>query len=99
MTFTGLLIGMATFIIIGLFHPLVIWAEYHFGVKFWYIFLIFGIITITISLIIKNLIISSLLGVFGFSCLWSIKEIFEQVKRVEQGRFPKNPKRMKPGSN
>lgn len=84
---------MATFIIIGLFHPLVIWAEYHFGVKFWYIFLVSGIMTITISLFVRNLIISSLLGVFGFSCLWSIKEIFEQVKRVEQGRFPRNPKK------
>ena len=84
---------MATFIIIGLFHPLVIWAEYHFGVKFWYIFLVSGIMTITISLFVRNLIISSLLGVFGFSCLWSIKEIFEQVKRVEQERFPRNPKK------
>jgi hypothetical protein len=29
----GLLIGLATFLIIGLFHPLVIKGEYHFGVK------------------------------------------------------------------
>ena len=29
--------------------------------------------------------------------LWSIKEIFEQEKRVIAGRFPKNPKREYPG--
>ena len=28
---TGLAIGVATFLIIGLFHPLVIRGEYHFG--------------------------------------------------------------------
>lgn len=99
MTFSGLLIGLATFLIIGLFHPLVILTEYHFGVKFWYVFLFSGIISIAISLFIKSLIISSILGVFGFSCLWSIKEIFEQVKRVEQGRFPKNPKRTSRDNN
>ena len=28
---TGLVIGVATFLIIGLFHPLVIKGEYYFG--------------------------------------------------------------------
>ncbi|MBR6132510.1 MAG: DUF4491 family protein, partial [Bacteroidales bacterium] len=31
MNFTGLIIGAATFLCIGVFHPLVIKAEYHFG--------------------------------------------------------------------
>ena len=38
MNFTGLLVGLSTFIIIGLFHPLVIKAEYYIGVKSWIIF-------------------------------------------------------------
>lgn len=67
--------------------------EYYFGVKFWIVFLIAGIITSALSLIISNTIISAMLGVFGFSCFWSIKEMFEQERRVEEGRFPKNPKR------
>ena len=33
MNFTGLLVGLATFLIIGLFHPLVIKAEYYIGVS------------------------------------------------------------------
>lgn len=35
MNFTGLLVGLSTFLIIGLFHPLVIKAEYYIGVKSW----------------------------------------------------------------
>ena len=33
--FEGLLIGLATFLIIGVFHPLVIKGEYYFGVRCW----------------------------------------------------------------
>ena len=93
MYFNGIILGLVTFLIIGLFHPLVIKAEYYFGVKFWIVFLIFGIIATVISLFVANIIASAILGVFGFSCFWSIMEMFDQVKRVEQGRFPKNPKR------
>ena len=34
MNFTGLLVGLSTFLIIGLFHPLVIKAEYYIGITF-----------------------------------------------------------------
>jgi hypothetical protein len=91
--FSGIILGLATFLIIGLFHPLIIKAEYHFGVKFWIVFLLCGIIATVLSLFTENTVISAILGVFGFSCFWSIKEMFDQVKRVEEGRFPKNPKR------
>lgn len=33
MNWNGLLIGVITFIIIGLFHPIVIKAEYYLGTK------------------------------------------------------------------
>jgi len=91
--FNGIILGLATFLIIGLFHPLVIKAEYYIGVKFWIVFLLLGLITTTISLFIANITVSAILGVFGFSCFWSIKEMFEQEKRVKEGRFPKNPKK------
>ena len=38
MYFTGLLIGIATFLSIGLFHPLVIKGEYYFGTRIWWLF-------------------------------------------------------------
>lgn len=40
-----------------------------------------------------NVIVSSILGVLGASCLWSIGELFEQKQRVKKGWFPMNPKR------
>ena len=43
MNLSGLLVGLATFLIIGLFHPIVIKSEYHFGVRCWWVFLLVGI--------------------------------------------------------
>ncbi len=93
--FSGIIIGVATFLIIGLFHPLVIKAEYHIGVKSWWFFLLLGILSAIASLLVANLIISILLGVVAFSSFWSIGEVFQQKKRVEKGWFPANPKRKK----
>ena len=45
MNWNGLLIGVITFIIIGVFHPIVIKAEYYLGTKCWWVFLLFGIAT------------------------------------------------------
>lgn len=99
LNFGGLLIGIATFLIIGLFHPVVVKAEYFFGTAIWWIFLALGLIGTAISLVVSNMVISTLLGVFAFSCFWTIKELFEQEKRVERGWFPKNPKRNKTAKN
>lgn len=95
MQLTGLGIGLATFLIIGMFHPVVIKAEYYFGVKCWWWFLIAGIIGVALSLMMESVAYSALLGVFAFSSFWSIGEIFEQRGRVEKGWFPANPKRLR----
>ncbi|MCX4331712.1 MAG: DUF4491 family protein [Muribaculaceae bacterium] len=89
----GLLIGLASFLIIGLFHPLVIKGEYYFGQKCRWWFLVAGIVLCGASLLVDNIVASALLGVTAFSCFWSIKEIKEQRERVEKGWFPRNPDR------
>ncbi len=91
--FSGLVIGICTFLIIGLFHPVVVKAEYYWGTKCWWIFLLLGIAGLTGSVFVENILLSSLLGVFAFSSFWTIKEVFEQEERVKKGWFPKNPKR------
>ena len=91
--FIGIIIAVCTFLIIGIFHPIVIKAEYHWGTRPWWIFLLVGIVAILCALAVSNVIISSLLGVFGASSLWGIGELFAQKKRVEKGWFPMNPKR------
>ncbi len=82
-----------TFLIIGLFHPIVVKAEYYWGTRCWWIFLVLGIAGIIGTVLISDILISSLLGVFSFSSFWTIKEIFEQRERVLKGWFPMNPKR------
>lgn len=95
LNFSGIIIGVATFLVIGLFHPLVIKAEYYIGVKSWWLFLLLGIISAMASLLLDDLILSILLGVVAFSSFWSIGEVFQQKKRVEKGWFPANPKKRK----
>ena len=77
--FEGLIIGAFTFLIIGLFHPIVIKTEYYFGVKPWWIFLLGGLAALAAAMLVE--------------AFWSIKELFEQRQRVLKGWFPKNPKR------
>ena len=92
---TGIIIGLMTFLMIGLFHPLVIKGEYFFGVKCWWVFLLLGLGGICAALFLRHVIVSSICGVFAFSSFWSIGELFQQRKRVEKGWFPKRKKHSK----
>lgn len=86
----GIIIGCISFALIGLFHPIVIWSEYHFlqpvlarlspggAGPCW-----------PGSVLVRKTIPSAALGVAGMSCLWSILELKEQEKRVARGWFPK----------
>lgn len=89
----GLVIGLCTFLIIGIFHPLVIKGEYYFGRRIRWAFLAAGIIFLAATVLVKSTMASALLGVTAFSCFWSIKEVNEQVERVRKGWFPANPRR------
>lgn len=93
MNIWGILIGLAAFLLIGIFHPIVIKCEYHFGAKIWPLFLVAGVLCCTASLLVSNTFLSSLLAVLGFTCLWSIHELKEQENRVRKGWFPANPRR------
>ncbi len=93
MNFEGILLGLATFLCIGVFHPVVIKAEYYWGTRCWWLFAVVGAMAVVVSLFVANLYWSAILGVFAFSCFWSILELFEQKKRVQKGWFPRNPHR------
>lgn len=93
--YEGIIVGLATFLIIGIFHPIVIKAEYHIGKKCWWVFLLVGICFAAVSLLLNSLIWSTICGVTAFSCFWSIHELVEQEKRVSRGWFPSNPKKRK----
>lgn len=93
MNLTGVVIGAISFLSIGVFHPIVIKAEYYFSKSCWPVFLAAGVVLMVLSAMAENVIASSALAVIGMSSWWSILELFEQEKRVEKGWFPSNPKR------
>lgn len=95
MNFIGIIIGAGAFLCIGVFHPIVIKAEYYLGTRCWWIFAIAGIAAVVLSLFLKDMILSTLLGVFAFSSFWGIHELFEQEVRVKKGWFPSNPNKKK----
>lgn len=89
----GLAIGLCTFLVIGLFHPVCIKCEYYFGTKCWWWFLLIGLSMCAVAVSVDNVFLSTLSGVIAFSSFWTIKEIFDQRKRVLKGWFPMNPRR------
>lgn len=94
MHFEGLLIGVATFLIIGVFHPIVIKAEYYTGTRFWWVFLVAGVLALLAGLLfVENVLLNAVIGAFAFSSFWAIGELFQQEQRVKKGWFPRNPKR------
>lgn len=93
MNFEGLIIGIAAFLIIGAFHPIIIKCEYYFTDRVWPVFLIVGIAAIAASCFVQQIMFSAILAIFGCTCFWSIIELKEQKARVEKGWFPANPKR------
>lgn len=97
MNFEGIIIGLSSFLIIGLFHPVVIKSEYYIGRKIWPLFLIAGLALIVLSLFIDSFMVSAIVGLTGFACLWSIHEVIEQEERVKKGWFPANPNKKKNG--
>ena len=92
----GLVLGLCSFLIIGIFHPIVIKGKYHYGQKFKWFFVIVGIAMCIGSILVDNVLLSALMGVGAFSAFWGIKEMGEQQERVRKGWFPRNPKRTYP---
>ena len=50
LNFEGIAVGAASLLVIGAFHPLVIWCEYHFSQKIWPLFLLCGLICLGLAL-------------------------------------------------
>jgi len=91
----GIIVGVLAFLIIGLFHPILIKSEYYFGTRIWPAFAVAGVAVLIVSGFVQNFSFRSILAFTGCTLLWCIVELFEQRKRVEKGWYPQNPKRKK----
>ncbi len=92
MNWEAILIGVVAFVTIGVFHPVVVKIEYHFGKKAWWSVLLPGLVLVSISLFVSGYL-SLVLGVVGFGFFWTTIELFFQHERVLKGQAKKNPKR------
>ena len=92
MNFESVIVGITSLVIIGIFHPIVIKAEYYFSARGWWLFAVAGFGFIFAALFTQG-ILSYILAILGTTCFWCIVELFHQKRRVEKGWFPKNPKR------
>ena len=93
MNYSGIIVGLISLVIIGLWHFIVIKGEYLLGKRICIlVFAIIGFIFICVSMLTDNTEISVLLALFGFSALWGIREVVEQERRVARGWFHKRSK-------
>ena len=92
MNLFGLIIGIATLLIIGLGFVWVIRGEYYLGYLWWPYFMGLGLLFVLASLFISSVWGSALMGVIGASFVWGSTEFKEQAVRAEIGWYPFNPK-------
>jgi hypothetical protein len=84
----GILIGVVTFLIIGLGFPLVILGERYFAYWSWIYMMSIGFLIIIASLFIQSDWGSVIVGVIGATFVWGSTELKEQAVRAELGWFP-----------
>jgi hypothetical protein len=92
----GLIIGMATLLIIGLGFPLVIRGERYLGYLWWPYMMGMGFFIVFASLFISSDWLSVVVGVLGATFVWGSTELKEQAVRAELGWFPFNANKIKP---
>jgi hypothetical protein len=92
----GLLLGLATFLIIGFGFIWVILGERTFGYLWWPYVMALGALVVLGSLFLRSDWGSGLLGAFGASLIWGATELKEQAIRAELGWFSFNGKKIDP---
>lgn len=91
MNFSGILLGLATLLIIGAGFVWVIRCEYHLGYLWWPYVMGTGFLAIGSSLFVSSAMGSALMGIFGAALVWGSTELRDQAVRAEIGWFPFNP--------
>lgn len=80
--YIGLLFGLYVLFTIGIYHVLVVKLERWFGTWPWIMFFVLGSACLLMSLKALNAVASMWWGYNAFLNLWSVKEMFDQHKRV-----------------
>ena len=90
MNYFGILIGIATLLLIGLGFPLVIQTERRLGYLWWPYMMGIGVLIIAASVFIQNDWLCVIIAVIGATFVWGSTELKEQAVRAELGWYPFN---------
>ncbi len=82
MQFAGIILGVYTFVMIGLLHVSVVKLEKDIGSHIWPGFIVIGVVFGAWSLVTNDVLVSALLGVSGFLFAWSGPELKKQKERM-----------------
>ena len=82
MQFAGIIVGVYTFVMIGVLHVGVVRIERTIGSHIWPGFVVLGLLFGAASLRVTDVLTSALLGVSGFLFAWSGPELKKQRERV-----------------
>ncbi len=82
MQFAGIIVGIYTFIMIGVLHFVVVKIEQVIGSHIWPWFVVLGLVFGVASVMASDVLSSALLGVSGFLFAWSGPELKKQRERV-----------------
>ncbi len=93
---TGLYLGLFTFLAIGLGFVWVIKLEYYVGAHVAKVVGALGLAVTAASVFLSSFTISAVVGILGGTVIWGATELPDQEKRVEDGLFPKNPRKHEP---
>lgn len=83
MQYSGIIVGVYTFIMIGVLHFAVVKIERVIGSHIWPWFVALGLVIGVASVMVTDVLVSALLGVSGFLFTWSGPELKKQRERVE----------------
>jgi hypothetical protein len=82
MQYAGIIVGIYTFIMIGVLHFAVVKIERVIGSHIWPWFVVLGLVFGVASVMVSDVLASALLGVSGFLLEWSGPELRKQKERV-----------------
>lgn len=87
----GLILGLTAFLSIWWGHVLVRALEYRLAWLPWPLFLAAGLGAEAAALLVRNPLLSGILGILGMTLLWDALELRRQECRVRRGHAPANP--------
>ncbi len=82
LNFSGLAIAVIVVLAIWFGHVWVVKLYTWSGTRLWPIPLVIGAVLVTLSMFVRNTIISATLAILASTFFWGIKELFEQRSRA-----------------